>query len=93
MSSGFKKKISIVSPCFNEEDNVRACYETVRDLFFTNMAERASKILKEDMASMGPIRLRDVDEAQLYMVQLAKDLAARGEIVISEGKGEDELVY
>jgi glycosyltransferase involved in cell wall biosynthesis len=33
MSSGFKKKISIVSPCFNEEDNVRSCYEAVRDLF------------------------------------------------------------
>jgi len=72
---------------------LKGASETVRDLFFTNMAERASKILKEDMASMGPIRLRDVDEAQLYMVQLAKDLAARGEIVISEGKGEDELVY
>jgi len=72
---------------------LKGASESVRDLFFTNMAERASKILKEDMASMGPIRLRDVDEAQLYMVQLAKDLAARGEIVIAEGKGEDELIY
>jgi len=67
--------------------------ETLRDLFFTNMAERASKILREDMAAMGPVRLRDVDDAQMYMVQLAKDLAAKGEIVISEGKGEDELIY
>ncbi|WP_282609743.1 flagellar motor switch protein FliG [Pelagibius sp. Alg239-R121] len=67
--------------------------ETVRDLFFSNMSERAAKILKEDMASMGPVRLRDVDEAQMYMVTIAKDLAAKNEIVIADSKGDDELVY
>lgn len=72
---------------------LKGASETLKDLFFTNMAERASKILKEDMNAMGPVRVRDVDEAQMYMVQLAKELAARGEIVIAEGKGEDELVY
>jgi flagellar motor switch protein FliG len=72
---------------------LKGANEELRDLFFTNMSERAAKILREDMAAMGPIRVKDVDESQMYMVQLAKDLAARGEIVISEGKGEDELVY
>ena len=72
---------------------LKGASETLRDLFFNNMAERASKLLREEMAAMGPVRLKDVDEAQLHMVQLAKDLAARGEIVISEGKGDDELVY
>ncbi|CAK0766209.1 Flagellar motor switch protein FliG [uncultured Gammaproteobacteria bacterium] len=72
---------------------LKGASETLRDLFFTNMSERAGKIMREDMASLGPIRLRDVDEAQMYMVQLAKDMAARGELLISEGKGEDELVY
>ncbi|HYG87733.1 MAG TPA: FliG C-terminal domain-containing protein, partial [Azospirillum sp.] len=67
--------------------------ETLKDLFFSNMSERAGKILREDMAAMGPVRVRDVDEAQMYMVQLAKDLAARGEIVIAEGGGENELIY
>ncbi len=67
--------------------------EAVRDLFFSNMSERAAKILKEDMASMGPVRLRDVDEAQMYMVTIAKDLAAKNEIVIADSKGDDELVY
>ena len=67
--------------------------EQLRELFFNNMSERAAKILREDMAAMGPVRLRDVDEAQMEMVNLAKDLATKGEIVISEGKGEDELVY
>jgi flagellar motor switch protein FliG len=72
---------------------LKGASEAIRDLFFTNMAERAAKLLREEMASMGPVRLKDVDEAQIYMVQTAKDLAARGEIILSEGKGEDQLVY
>ena len=67
--------------------------ETLNDLFFSNMSERASKIMREDMQAMGPVRLKDVDETQQDIVLLAKDLAARGEIIISEGKGDDELVY
>ncbi len=67
--------------------------EELRNLFFSNMSERAAKIMREDMGAMGPIRLRDVDEAQMYIVQIAKDLAANGEIIIAEGKGDDELVY
>jgi flagellar motor switch protein FliG len=65
----------------------------LRDIFFANMSERAAKLLKEDISAMGPVRLRDVEEAQGYMVQLAKDLAAAGDIVIADAKGEDELVY
>jgi flagellar motor switch protein FliG len=65
----------------------------MRDLFFANMSERAGKILKDDMEAMGPVRLKDVDEAQMKMVNLAKELAAKGEIILSGGKAEDELVY
>ena len=72
---------------------LKGASETLKDLFFSNMSERAAKILREDMAAMGPVRVRDVDEAQMYMVQLAKDLAARGELVLSEGGGENELIY
>ncbi|MDH3476305.1 MAG: flagellar motor switch protein FliG [Rhodospirillales bacterium] len=72
---------------------LKGASETVRDLFFSNMSERAAKIMKEDMQAMGPVRLRDVDEAQTHTVQTAKDLAARNEIVIADSKGEDELVY
>jgi flagellar motor switch protein FliG len=67
--------------------------ETVRNLFFTNMSERAGKILREDMQAMGPVRLRDVDEAQQTIVQTAKSLAQKGEIVIASKGAEDELVY
>ncbi len=72
---------------------LKGASESLRQLFFSNMAERAGKFLKEEMAAMGPVRLKEVDEAQMHMVQVAKDLAAKGELVISEGKGEDELVY
>ena len=57
------------------------------------MSERAGKMLKEDMEVMGPVRLKEVDEAQMFMVNTAKDLAASGEIMISKNRGEDELVY
>ncbi len=67
--------------------------ETVRDLFFSNMPERAAKILREDMAAMGPVRLKDVDEAQQSIILTTKELQARGEVVLSDGRGEDELVY
>ena len=66
---------------------------TMRDLFFSNMSERAGKILKDDMEALGPVRLKDVDEAQMKMVVVAKELAAKGEIMLSGGKAEDELVY
>ena len=47
----------------------------------------------DDMQAMGPVRLREVDEAQALLVNLAKDLAAKGEIVISKSRGEEELIY
>jgi len=68
--------------------------EEIRELFFSNMSERAGKILREDMEAMGPVRLRDVDEAQVAIVNVTKELADKGELMIAEaGDEEDELVY
>jgi len=72
---------------------LKGASEAIKELFFTNMSERASKLLREDMAAMGPVRLRDVEEAQGHLVNMAKDLASKGEIVIAKGNEEDELVY
>lgn len=72
---------------------LKGATETLRDLFFSNMSERAAKIMKEDMAAMGPVRLRDVEEAQQAVVSTAKDLADSGEISIASGSEEDELIY
>jgi flagellar motor switch protein FliG len=49
-------------------------------------------MLREEMEALGPVRVRDVDEAQARIVQLAKELAAQGQIEVGGGKDE-ELVY
>jgi flagellar motor switch protein FliG len=67
--------------------------DALREMFFSNMSERASKIMRDDMDNMGPVRLRDVDQAQMAMVQAAKDLAAKGEIMLAGSGGDDELIY
>lgn len=72
---------------------LKGASDGLRDLFFSNMSERAGKILREDMEAMGPVRLSEVDESQMSMVMLAKDLAAKGEIMIADANGDDELVY
>jgi flagellar motor switch protein FliG len=72
---------------------LKGATDTLRDVFFSNMSERAGKILREDMESMGPVRLKDVDDAQMRMVNVAKDLANKGEIMIASKQGEDELIY
>ena len=72
---------------------LKGASEDIKELFFSNMSTRAGKMLQEDMEGLGPLRLRDVEEAQNDVVTLAKELSDSGQIVISEGKDEDELVY
>ena len=73
---------------------LKGATETVREYFLKNMSQRAAKMMIEEMQNMGPVRLRDVDEAQALMITTAKDLADKGEIVIVKGaNSEDELVY
>jgi len=72
---------------------LKGASDGLREMFFSNMSERAAKIMREDMDSMGPVRLKDVDQAQMSMVQVAKDLAAKGEIMLVGSGGDDELIY
>jgi flagellar motor switch protein FliG len=67
--------------------------ERVRGFFLNNMSTRAAKNIGDEMESLGPIRLKDVDEAQAKMTELAKELAEKGEIMIAKSSGEEELVY
>lgn len=72
---------------------MKGANEPARDFFFSNMSERAAKLLRDDLEVMGPVRLKDVDDAQSKMINTAKDLAAKGEIVITKSGSDDELVY
>jgi len=71
---------------------LKGASDTVKDVFFANMSARAGKVMKDDMQGMGPVRLKDVDEAQGRMVATAKDLAAKGDIVITKGKSDEEMI-
>jgi flagellar motor switch protein FliG len=71
---------------------LKGAAEALREMFFKNMSERAGKMLREDLAALGAVKLRDVDEAQNAIVLAAKELAAQGEIEIGGGKDE-EMVY
>jgi flagellar motor switch protein FliG len=72
---------------------LKGANEAVRAFFMQNMSSRAAKMLADDMQALGPVRLRDVDEAQGLLVNLAKDLAAKGEIMITKNRSDEELVY
>ena len=71
---------------------LKGASDEVKDMFFRNMSERAGKMMKEDMDAMGAVRLKDVDEAQGVIVVSTKSLADAGEIVISTGGEDDELI-
>ena len=71
---------------------LKGASDPIRALFFKSMSDRAAKMLRDDMEQLGPVKLRDVDEAQAAIVLAAKELAGSGQIEISETKDED-LVY
>jgi flagellar motor switch protein FliG len=72
---------------------LKGASDPVRAYFFANMSSRSAKNMQNDMESLGPIRLKDVDEAQAKMTDLAKELAEKGEIMIAKNSAEEELVY
>ncbi len=63
----------------------------VEEKIYTNMSDRAAEMLKEDLEYMGPVRLREVEEAQQRIVNVIRELEDSGEIVIARG-GESEVV-
>ena len=72
---------------------MKGASDVIKELFMGNMSERASKILREDIEAMGPVRIKDVDEAQMYIVAMAKDLAAKGELIIAGDSEEEQMIY
>jgi flagellar motor switch protein FliG len=72
---------------------LKGASEIVKELFFNNLSERAGKMMREDMEAMGPVRLKDVDEAQSAILTAAKALADAGTIAITGPADKEELVY
>lgn len=66
--------------------------DEVKNKIFANMSKRMAEMVKEDMEFMGPVRLKDVEEAQQKIVNVIRKLEDAGEIVISRGGGDDIVV-
>ncbi|MGB1006026.1 MAG: flagellar motor switch protein FliG [Thalassobaculaceae bacterium] len=72
---------------------LKGASEQIKEMFFENMSQRSVRLMKDDMVNMGPVRLSEVERAQLSMVQLATDLSERGEIsMIARNGGADEFI-
>lgn len=71
---------------------LKGATKSSREFFFSRMSQRAARALQDEIEILGPIRLKDVDEAQRIIVNLAKDLAAKGEIVLASNSTDDEMV-
>jgi flagellar motor switch protein FliG len=72
---------------------LKGAREPVKEFFFKNMSSRAAKNLQDEIAGMGPMRIKDIEEAQDKMINVTKGLAERGDIMIAKNREEDALVY
>lgn len=70
---------------------LKAASEELKEKFFNSMSERAGLMLKEDLETMGPVKLKDVEMAQQNIIKVAKRLEGEGKIVLA-GKGGDEVL-
>ncbi|MEE3392248.1 MAG: flagellar motor switch protein FliG [Lachnospiraceae bacterium] len=66
--------------------------EQVQNLIFNNLSKRLAQMIKEDMEFMGPVRMKDVEDAQQKIVNIIRKLEDAGEIIISRGGGDDIVV-
>ncbi|GEK57392.1 flagellar motor switch protein FliG [Marinococcus halophilus] len=79
----------------NNEDlqlALKVASEQVKEVVFQNMSQRMAETFQEEMEFMGPVRLRDVEEAQSRIVGIIRRLEETGEIVIARGGGDDVIV-
>ena len=71
---------------------LKATNEQVQETIFNNLSKRLAVMIKEDMDFMGPVRMKDVEEAQQKIVNIIRKLEDTGEIIISRGGGDDIVV-
>ena len=79
----------------NNEDlllALKTATEEVKEKIFSNMSQRAASMVKDDLESLGPVRLKDVEKAQQVIVKVVRKLEEEGKIVIAGGGGGDVVV-
>jgi len=87
-----------IQRCLREVDNkqlaiaLKGATEEVKNVIFANISKRLGEMIREDMEFMGPVRLKDVEEAQQQIVNKIRKLEDSGEIIISRGGGDEIIV-
>ena len=71
---------------------LKATNDEVKNKIYKNMSKRAADMLKEELEFMGPVKIRDVEDAQQKVVGVIRNLEDKGEIVVSRGKGDEMIV-
>ena len=71
---------------------LKATPSEVSDKVYKNMSKRAADMLREEIEFMGPVKIRDVEEAQVKVVNIIRALEEKGEIVVSRGQGDEMFV-
>jgi flagellar motor switch protein FliG len=84
----------VIRDCENEDLmlSLKVSSDEVKEIVFKNMSSRMAETFKEEMEYMGPVRLRDVEEAQSRIVAIIRRLEEAGEIVVARGGGDDIIV-
>jgi len=84
----------VIRDCDNDDLllALKVASDEVKEVIFKNMSKRMSETFKQEMEIMGPVRLRDVEEAQSRIVSVIRRLEESGEIVIARGGGDDIIV-
>ena len=71
---------------------LKVANDDVKNAIFNNMSKRLVVMIQEDMEFMGPVRMKDVEEAQQKIVNIIRKLEDTGEIIISRGGGDEIVV-
>ena len=71
---------------------MKSAGQDVSDKIYKNMSKRAAEMLREEIEYMGPVKIRDVEEAQQKVVNVIRVLEEKGEIVVSRGQGDEMIV-
>ncbi|MDG5470287.1 flagellar motor switch protein FliG [Jeotgalibacillus sp. ET6] len=84
----------VIRDCENEDLllSMKVSTDEVKEVLFKNMSQRMAENFKEEMEFMGPVRLRDVEEAQSRIVAIIRRLEEAGEIIVARGGGDDVIV-
>ncbi|MDA8346593.1 MAG: flagellar motor switch protein FliG [Thermaerobacter sp.] len=71
---------------------LKGASDTISQTFYRNMSQRMAEVVREDLKFLGAVRLRDVEAAQQHIVATARRLEEEGEIIMTQGGGDDEII-